>query len=340
MPSILDQPPPHAPRPSAEGAEDSPPPPPPSRTPAGFAVVRPRPPPPPSASEDAPDGGPNLAELRAELARLRRGVTLMQRHMQRSAKLLESQARQTELLRTKLFTLHAALIAGGVVPIAEPRSPWAEVAPLERVFAGHDRLVIVFGGMAGRPMMPPAEFARSLSGRGADLLFVKDFWQAWYQRGLLGISRGVKDSVEALRRSAAEGRYREVHMVGMSAGGFAALLFGALLPAKHIVAFSPQTLISAATIEEFAATDTRAEEIPQNGQFTDLARILPTIPFSGTMDVYFAAHHRTDAPAAQRLTGTPGVRLHPLPTDMHNVVRFLRDQGRFDETLPFLPPPG
>jgi hypothetical protein len=264
----------------------------------------------------------------------------MQRHMRRSGRLLEAQARQIELLRTKLFTLHAALIAGGVVPIAEPRSPWAEVAPLERVFGGHDRLVIVFGGMAGRPMMPPAEFARTLSGRGADLLFVKDFWQAWYQRGLLGISRGVTDSVEALRRIAAEGRYREVHMVGMSAGGFAALLFGALLPARHVVAFSPQTRVSAETIEEFGATDTRAEEIPRDGQFTDLARILPGIPFGGVMDVYFGANHRTDAPAAQRLAGVPGIRLHPLPTDMHNVVRFLRQEGRFDETLPFLPPPG
>ena len=110
------------------------------------------------------------------------------------------------------------------------------------------RLIVVFGGLAGRLGMPPFEFFRMLSSGGkVKTVFVRDHAQAWYHRGVPEVGKSI-DPVAAhiigLRAQA-----EEVVTIGMAAGGYAALLFGALAECEAH-AFVPQTFLASDLREE------------------------------------------------------------------------------------------
>ncbi len=73
-------------------------------------------------------------------------------------------------------------------------------------------------------------------------IFVRDHFQVWYQAGLHGrgspltLASQLKSAILSIRPS-------RIVTFGVSAGGFASLLFGHLLDADRILAFSPQTLV-------------------------------------------------------------------------------------------------
>ncbi len=74
-------------------------------------------------------------------------------------------------------------------------------------------------------------FARDPTGRG------------WYNRGIPGLGDTVQEVAASLRSVVAEHRCRRVFVLGSSMGGYAALLFGALLGADGVLAFNPQSLL-------------------------------------------------------------------------------------------------
>jgi hypothetical protein len=109
-------------------------------------------------------------------------------------------------------------------------------------------LIVSFGGLAGQMgKIYPYEFLRYLSAEYSDahdLLFYIDKAQCWYQKGIDGISTGIDDTV-AYISSKMQGRdYEQVIFIGTSAGGYAAILFGSLCQATHVLAFIPQTTIA------------------------------------------------------------------------------------------------
>lgn len=75
-----------------------------------------------------------------------------------------------------------------------------------------------------------------------DKYFLVDLESAWYQRGLSGLTHDIPSTASLLAQYL-EG-YQYIAMVGISAGGYAAILFGSLLGADKVVAFQPQTIIS------------------------------------------------------------------------------------------------
>lgn len=245
-------------------------------------------------------------------------------------------ADEAELLRTKLFQVQRALIAGGLLKPAVLGSPEGEVVPEEYLLAGHDRAVLAFGGMASRLQMPPSEFGRTFGQRNVDLVFYKDLQQCWYQKGLLGLSDDVPSTVTHIGKTIAERRWRQVFVIGSSAGGFAAILFGASIGATHIVAFSPQTIIQAKTIRQFGSTDSRHEEIDLKAGKVDLAKVLEETGYAGRIDLYYGSGNELDVLAAEHLRRFPCVTLHPVDTASHNSARKLRDDGRFEKVFDFL----
>lgn len=249
-------------------------------------------------------------------------------------KLVRRQNRQIEQLRRKIFVLQGALLRTRGLVACEIDDPLSSIFPIEKRFvADAGQTVISFAGMLTKLGMPPGEFLRSFLSmeKPVNVLFVKDFYQCWYQKGLIGLSGGVEDTVRVLSDElVGKG---DVATIGTSAGGFGALLFGVLLNCSKIVAFGAQTAITPRIFKEFKSVDSRKIEIDFNSRFADIAKLLAEVDFRGEIHLHFAEGHRTDREAAERLAHFKAVCLHPHPTNNHNIAAWLKKEARLDKVL-------
>lgn len=103
-------------------------------------------------------------------------------------------------------------------------------------------LIISFGGQDQRwGQIRRFEFLRFLSHHFPHLHrhFHLDSFSSCYHKGIDGHSASVDETVEYLRRLIRG--YRSVYCIGVSSGGYAAILFGSLLQATGVLAFIPPT---------------------------------------------------------------------------------------------------
>jgi len=206
--------------------------------------------------------------------------------------------------------------------MADTSGFWEEVTP------GRD-LVVAVGGIAGGMDMPPYEFFGLLSDWSVSKIFLRDLDQAWYQRGVAGLGSlpAVAERLHSLRSPGAN------LIVGNSAGGFAALLLGALT-GFQVLAFSPQTYLG--RWRRLRSRDTRWRPQVRTvratpGAVLDLVPFLRGLPLRA--EVHFAAGDRLDRHHAQRLSGLAGVSLIAHPGGDHSLIRSLRDTGELRDLL-------
>jgi acetyl esterase/lipase len=198
------------------------------------------------------------------------------------------------------------------------------------------RMVITFGGLVdelatvgpasdGPGPAPVFEFARSLASVPLKKVYVRDLAGVWYHRGVAGAGPDVDSVAAHLRELTAEAD--EVVMIGNSAGGYAALLFGALLGCEAHV-FSPQTFIDPAL--RAAHGDGRwAGQVEDLGGDMDprYADLLPVLAKSGgSFHIYYALGG-IDAVHAERLGELSQVSLHAFESPGHGLVKALRASG-------------
>jgi hypothetical protein len=190
-------------------------------------------------------------------------------------------------------------------------------------------LVVAFGGLwGGLGEVPVFEFRRTLSSIGSKCAYLRDHYRAWYHRGVVGIGPDV-DTVAAWLQRLSSG-HRPVVTIGNSAGGYAALLFAALIGCEAH-AFSPQTFIDPQLRHRDG--DTRWEEqlhaLERSGRldlrYADLAPVLSKS--DGVFHTYYGALDELDAHHAERLRGLDQVTVHRYDGSGHNVIRTLRDTG-------------
>jgi hypothetical protein len=198
-----------------------------------------------------------------------------------------------------------------------------------------DVLFLSFGGVRLGAGIPPAEFHASLSGRDVPGYFIKDFRQSWYQEGLLGLSSDVASTAAVLKALIERHSPRHVVTLGVSAGGYAAILFGALLGVDRVAAFSPQTDVSHQVVKLYAGYDT-----PPPRQFAgeegaaSLEKVLKSQLRLPEIRVYYGADHELDARTAHGLSGLPGVHLAPqMGVDAHPVTADLKRSGKLNAIL-------
>jgi hypothetical protein len=209
---------------------------------------------------------------------------------------------------------------------------WGVAAHLE---ADSPRLIIAFSGRAEHVLgLPPFEFLRSLSLIHAKRAFVRDINRLWYHRGVAGAGDDIDSVAEHLRGLVSEAEVEEVTTIGSSAGGYGALLFGALLSVE-VHAFSPQTFIDPELRRRHH--DTRwpesMEEIDghMDARYADLR---PVIAASASRcHIYFPTGKAVDVAHAEHIGDLPQVTLHPFQSENHNLAGELRDAGWLDSFL-------
>ena len=209
-------------------------------------------------------------------------------------------------------------------------------------------LLILFGGIAGGVSIPVFEFFRVTADYPVKKAFLRDPRRGWYQLGIPGVGESgaaVKSLLDSIIDRAGVDR---VVMAGASAGGFAAILFGAACQADEVIAFSPQTFIDAENRAH--ASDGRWPEqvasLHANASGRALALdLLDALP-SGEGKTRFQVHVSTDDDLdmlhARRIADRGGVRVVEHERGGHRLVKTLRDRGLLEpiitEALAFADP--
>jgi hypothetical protein len=196
-------------------------------------------------------------------------------------------------------------------------------------------LVVAFAGLRGFLGGYPAfEFRKTLSSVDVKSAFLRDHYAAWYHRGVVDIGPDIDSIAERLREL--QGEADRMVMIGNSAGGYAALLFGSLLGCEAHV-FSPQTFVDREML--LAAGDHRwdpeLEALLESGRFDRrYADLRPVIASSSAaFHVYHGVLHPDDVTHAQHVHDLPNVTVHPLEDTGHRVVLALRNSGWLHEFL-------
>jgi pimeloyl-ACP methyl ester carboxylesterase len=201
-------------------------------------------------------------------------------------------------------------------------------------------LLVTFGGMRSLVGIPSFEFVRLTGEIPVKRLFVRDPRQSWYHRGLRKHGRTLASVADAVGDLIARHEVERVVMVGNSAGGYGALVFGTLLGADEVFAFAPQTVLDPGLLAEMNDhrwDDMLAPLIKKGAlepRWADLGVALPEARHTDTRyNVFFDERIRGDRLHAERLRHVEGVRLYKFGRGGHALVRALRDCGALERML-------
>jgi predicted esterase YcpF (UPF0227 family) len=114
-----------------------------------------------------------------------------------------------------------------------------------KIINNNKNLIVCFGGLSLQMgKIPPFEFLRYLSSiytNKCDLYFFIDRQQCWYHKGINKITSNIDETVDYLKDIIKN--YEKVIFMGVSAGGYAAILFGSLCNVSNVISFIPQTIL-------------------------------------------------------------------------------------------------
>ena len=201
-----------------------------------------------------------------------------------------------------------------------------------------DVTLVAFAGLK-RPSRK-FEFFKLLSRyENARCVFLADHEQAWYQLGVHGIGE-TADSVSAFLRDLLGADHSSAVFTGASAGGYAALLFGAQLGVAEVHAFAPQTFVSTRLRRFYRDRRWRTEIGAMNKQlgsrpaYLDIKQPLQRAQATPTALHVHVGTLRLDRAHARRISRIPGVELHRYSDiAQHGVARTLNQDGRLQTIL-------
>jgi hypothetical protein len=203
-----------------------------------------------------------------------------------------------------------------------------------------DLLLIAFSGLFGQlGPVPLFEFFNTVSRFGVKKAFVRDLIQSWYHRGVVGVGDDIPAVAEHLRELVRSSGVTRTVLVGSSAGGYAALVFGHLIDADEVHAFSPQTFIAPRLRKQYGDTryqpyvDHLAASGGMDGNYVDIWPVLDAGAVKTQFHIYYRAPDRIETLHAGRMAEIDGVVLHPIDYDGEKLIRQLRDTGELTEIL-------
>lgn len=256
--------------------------------------------------------------------------------IQKLQKNIQRLNQQNRHLNEKFFKLHYFLISEGFLKNTDKAEVECFLPVIKKLDNTSNVLVLAFGGMLSGIGLPPFEFFNSLKKRNCSCLFFKDFYQCWYQKGLLGLTDDVFETKDMIQRMIEDIAPNQILTIGTSAGGYAAIMFGVLLGVSKVLAFSPQTQVGNRVVQEFGSLDTSNISIDNNKQnvVLDLVKLIEdssnNIKLPET-HIYFGDLNRNDKLHAKRLSQFQNIHLHPIAQEQgHNIAGILKSKNQLD----------
>lgn len=118
-----------------------------------------------------------------------------------------------------------------------------------------DTLVLSFSGLNGTlGGVFHNRFPLIVEGIATHKVFVNDTRNQWYQGGIPGVTADLAGTLALLRQLARHRDYRKIVCVGVSMGGYMALLAGREIGASDVLAFAPQTFLDPANRARYGDT--------------------------------------------------------------------------------------
>ncbi|MCF2906615.1 hypothetical protein L0666_16595 [Octadecabacter sp. CECT 8868] len=223
--------------------------------------------------------------------------------------------------------IQVALIAQ-VGPVLDVADSNAQYAPCEASIRDDAQgTVFAFGGMAEGFAMPVKEFFGQIQSQPFNVIYFKDFLQAWYQGGLLGATTDRASTVAFIAENFSH-LPRPWIFTGNSAGGHAALYFGNQLGADKICAFGPQTYVDRPVFDYYRSAANAKFDYSFDPSDNDLVDLLDDQDNPSAAHVYYGGKNKLDTYHAERIADVTGVTLFCEDGASHAVARRLKKEDR------------
>lgn len=163
-------------------------------------------------------------------------------------------------------------------------------------------------------------FLDLVSGFPGKKLFIRDLQDAWYNKGLLGLTQDVEQTAAYLKTIITQPDIDRVVFIGASSGGYAAILYGHLLQIDEIHAFGAQTKIP---------NDDQEAKLLAGVQpiYFDLAKTFQPQSLTNYYHLYFDNQFLPDYDHAHRLVHHNQVTLHGYDAGVgHKIAMWLKHQ--------------
>jgi len=174
-----------------------------------------------------------------------------------------------------------------------------------------DTLIVAFSGHALQfGMIPVFEFYTFLHKHYP--LYNKHFYidrnLKHYHYGIQGISDSVESTVEYLKDKVKD--YKKVIFMGVSSGGYAAILFGSLVNVTSVISFIPQTILRGEGL------DPNYKNIKKYINTTTIYNVYGDPNIQNPLDCHHMSH-------CDNISEFPNVIIHKVPdcTEMSKVKR-------------------
>jgi len=201
-------------------------------------------------------------------------------------------------------------------------------------------LVLAFTGFGGGLTMPTFDFFGLTRLLNYSRIMMRDESGTFYLKGIPGIAPGFEALLQRLQADIKQLAPDFLMVLGTSGGAYAAILFGHLLKADLVHAFSPFTNLDPRQdlskwheySKLFDAKD-RIASLPENlGKYLDLRQVLAQGNGKTRFNLHVCAKSPWDMERAMYLRGEPQVSIHTFPCDHHLVAIFLA-KARILESL-------
>jgi hypothetical protein len=197
-------------------------------------------------------------------------------------------------------------------------------------------LVIAFTGFAGRLSISPFDFFSLTGLLKYNRILLRDESKTCYMAGIPPIARDFEALVEFLEDHVKQLAPKRVILIGTSGGSHGAILFGHLLKADYVHAFSAYTTVDP---EQWKMED--SQELPQRQdvldrmsrlpervhRYFDLRNVLKEWNGKTRYNLHVCEKSEADFRRANRLLDLPGVTIHRYPCSHHRVAIWLGKRG-------------
>ncbi|OYT16624.1 MAG: hypothetical protein B7C24_06835 [Bacteroidetes bacterium 4572_77] len=204
-----------------------------------------------------------------------------------------------------------------------------------------DNLYIIFTGFG--QTKTTFEFFNTLKGVPGTKVFIRDINRLYYHFGISKDISSIDAIVEWLNNFCEKDKYENIICIGSSMGGFAALLFGALLDVDVVHAFNPQTILSVNINEKKIGETQWLQHLKRLAVMTkdlNVKRYFEVADYindtSGIYNVYYCRYKACDKcyveDLSKKLVGD-NVIFHKLNCDTHRAALFCKEAGILKQLL-------
>jgi hypothetical protein len=228
--------------------------------------------------------------------------------------------------------------------------PWKDTDDYYMEDNGGDTLLVTFAGMGWKEGIPTFIFHNFLKEyKNVDKLFLRDTGPKnsqqlccrYYMLGFRHNTNNLQESIDFVSSLINRGKYKKVYGIGVSAGGFASILYGHLLKFDKVIAFSPQVVLNKKK-EEILGDKSIAPETckwlsnkNKEGEFYQKCLDLKNfLPFDTKIDIHYAkmGSNGVDKKHALYLEGN-NCKIIEHDSYTHMLALELRDNGELKEII-------